>query len=104
MAPRPKTKESFAEVMTGLLQEQAANNGCPICHSPDRAVIEQSRASGASFPLIARALQKMGIMSQLTLRTAKDKVTVHFQAHMEDPLEDGSYPSGRNGRPGGKRK
>lgn len=98
-----KSKD-FTEVMTELLQEQMENSQCGICTAKDRDKIELARKNGASYPLLAKALQKVGTISpNISTRTARDRVAAHFQVHTEDP-HPASYPKQRNGRPGGKAK
>lgn len=95
--------KDFTEVMTELLQEQSITI-CAICEADDREKIELARANGASFPLIAKALQRLGtITSNISTRTARDRVAQHFSVHIEDP-HPSSYPKHRNGAVGGKQK
>lgn len=75
-------KKGFAEVMKELLTVQGKN--CAICDYPERADVELAKANGAPNIVIAKALQKLGILDKnVTASTAASRVARHFENDME---------------------
>jgi hypothetical protein len=84
-------KLSFKEA---LLQEIANAPGavklpCQICSLDARGEFEEAYKSGISFMVLARSLQKIGVYSNIGLRTVSDKVAEHCRVHMAEGYVDG---------------